>query len=106
MKKKILLAMLMIVLITLTLFPQKFKYFRLDKIVTVSGKMLTVKIDTYSGRKNFMVLKLKDQNHILYRIEVSPGWFYKANIIKDDFVQIKGSLNIINKNNIILRKKK
>jgi len=100
--RKYILVLLAIVLISSQLFPRSIKYFKLNKVITVSGKIIKVGTDKKEHGDDFVIIELENKKNIRYTIEVSPKWFYEIDIVKGDIIEVKGSLNIIDKNNIIL----
>jgi len=101
-KKYFLICVLMVCCFTGSIFSEKIKYFKLDKIVTVSGEILKIRTDTKEHKSDFIIFELKSKKNEFYTVEVSPKWFYKIDIVNGNFIEVKGSLNIVNKKNIIL----
>ncbi len=101
--KKILLISFLVFLFVHTLtFAKNIKYFKLDKIVSISGKIVKIGTDLKEHKREFIILELKTKKKGIFIIEVSPKWFYDMDMVKGDIVEIKGSLNIIGKKNIVL----
>ncbi len=85
-------------------FPENtsFKYFRVDKIVSVTGKILKIRTEKSYHKRIFIILDLQEKKERkLYKIEVSPQWFYNLDLIEGNIIKVKGSL-IKSKKGIIL----
>ena len=104
MKKSFTATLLLISLIPF-LVPQKgqLKYFRMDKIVSVTGKILRIRMEERYRKNRFIVLELKEKKtERVYDVEVSPLWFYQVDVVEGSIVSVKGSLNHLNEKDIIL----
>ncbi len=101
-KNLLLIIFLMFLFVHTLTFAENIKYFKLDKIVSISGKIVKIRTDLKEHKREFIILELKTSKNEKYIIEVSPKWFYDIDMVKGDIIEIKGSLNIIKKKNIIL----
>ncbi|MEN8223539.1 MAG: hypothetical protein ABFR36_09825 [Acidobacteriota bacterium] len=81
----------------------KLKYFRMDKIVTVSGKIVKIRSEERYRKNRFIVFELKEnKTEKLYDVEVSPLWFYKIDVVEGGLIEVKGSLNNLKDKDVIL----
>ncbi len=68
------------------------KYFHLDSIKTVSGKITEIKTETcYHGMKFIVILLDDPTSQRQYKVEVSPQWYFKIDVKNGDTISIKGS---------------
>ena len=105
MKKKVIFLFLFVFIVTGAVLPGKdrFKYFRIDKIVSVSGKIIKIRMEDSYRKNKFIIFELKElKSNNQYDIEVSPLWFYGLDVAEGSMVEVKGSLNILKENKIIL----
>ncbi len=105
MKEKIAFLLLFVFIVTGTVLPgkDKFKYFRIDKIVSVSGKIIKIRMEDSYKKNKFIIFELKElKGSDQYDIEVSPQWFYGLDVAEGSMVEVKGSLNILKEKKIIL----
>ncbi len=105
MKEKIVFLLLFVFIVTGAALPgkDKFKYFRIDKIVSVSGKIVKIRMEDSYRKNKFIIFELKElKSNDQYDIEVSPQWFYGLDVAEGSLVEVKGSLNILKEKKIIL----
>lgn len=105
MKEKIGFLLLFVFILTGAAFPgkDKFKYFRIDKIISVSGKIIKIRMEDSYRKNKFVIFELKElKSNKQFDIEVSPQWFYGLEVAKGSIVEVKGSLNILKEKKIIL----
>lgn len=70
------------------------KYFRVDKMVTVTGTVQAIKSEkNYNSRKSdFVVAYLKEkQTGKEYKIELSPAWYFDLDIVEGSKIKVTGS---------------
>ena len=81
----------------------KLKYFRMDKIVNISGKIVKIRTEQRYLKNSFIVFEvLEKKTGKVYDVEVSPLWFYKIDVVKGSFIAVKGSLNNLEDKDVIL----
>lgn len=105
MKEKIVFLFLTIFILTGAALPgkDKFKYFRIDKIISVSGKIIKIKMEDSYRKNKFVIFELKElKSNEQFDIEISPQWFYGLEVAEGSIVEVKGSLNIIEERKIII----
>lgn len=77
-------------------YPQRnaFKYYRLDKVKTVTGQIQEIKSEKcYQGR-DFIIIYLKEKKSgDIYRVEVSPEWFFHLDLMQGSLIEVTGSYN-------------
>lgn len=100
--KHILFICLSLIFITAG-YPGQIKYFKLDKIVTLTGKIVSIEDDSSESHQGqFVVILMRDKTNNLYYLEVSPKWFFRVDLLEGAEIKVKGALNVINKKNILL----
>lgn len=70
------------------------QYFQVDHIKTVCGEITDIKTERTYHKNDFIVIYLKVKEKTgaeLYRVEVSPKWFFTMEIIKGSKIEVKGS---------------
>ncbi len=105
MKRKLVAIFLFLQILTSSGFggTDKYKYFRLDNIITVSGEIAKIRMETTNKKNKFVILELKNtKGNKIYVIEVSPLWFYKVDVVVGSLIRVKGSLNNMKEKKIIL----
>lgn len=105
MKEKVISLLLFIFILTVGVYPGKdrFKYFRIDKIISVSGKIITIKMEESYRKNKFIIFELKElKSDRTYDVEVSPKWFFELDVAEGSILEVKGSLNILKARNLIL----
>jgi hypothetical protein len=78
------------------------KYFRVDKVVTVTGEITDIKSEKSYRKNNFINIYLKEKktDH-LFKIEVSPDWFFNLDLLKGQQIQVTGSVCSMKGNSLI-----
>lgn len=105
MKEKIISLFLFVFILAGTAYPgkDKFKYFRIDKIISVSGKIIKIKMEESYRKNKFIIFELKElKSDKIYDVEVSPQWFYGLDVAEGSMLEVKGSLNVLKERNIVL----
>ncbi len=102
----VLTLIVVIILSNSFLFPDAtddIKYFRLDKIISVSGEVTDIKKESCYDGENFKVIYMKEseQNRV-YKVEIAPDWFNKPKVKKGDTIKVTGSYNQIENEHIII----
>lgn len=76
--------------------PESIKYFRVDKVVTVTGEITDIKSEKSYHKNNFIMVYLKEKKTgQSYKIEVSPDWFFNLDLMKGQRIQVTGSINTV-----------
>ncbi len=105
MKEKLITLLILFFVLAGVSYPgkDKIKYYRLDKIISVSGKVTKIMMEnSYTGNR-FIIFELKEtKSKKLFYIEVSPKWFFELDIGVGSVLDVKGSLNTMKKKNLIL----
>lgn len=105
--KKIMILFCLILLAGAIIYPQdrsmRFKYYRVDQVKTVRGEIAEIKKEACYRSNNFMIIYLEDKkNNIVYRVEVSPDWFYKLELMKGSSIEVTGSYSKAQEVNLII----
>lgn len=103
--RRTIITILVLAVLTSFLLPEKdhLKYFRMDKIVSVTGKILRIRMEDRYRKNRFIVLELKEKKtEKVFDVEVSPLWFYQVDVVEGSIVSVKGSLNHLDKKDVIL----
>lgn len=83
--------------------PENIKYFRVDKIITVTGKITDIKTEKSYHRSDFIVVYLKEEKTDReYKIEISPDWYFNLDLVKGQKIQVTGSHNKIGSNDLVM----
>lgn len=100
---KIKISLLLIILTVPLLSQGRIKYYDIDKVMEISGEVKKKIIREKYKRSDFVILKIIGNKGLKkYLVEVSPIWFYKLDLSEGDSVKVRGSLNIVEKQHIIL----
>jgi len=93
--KKIAITLIIIFLLIVTVFAEpQVKYFQVDTIKTIKGKITDIKTEKNYQRNDFIVIYLKVKEKTgeeIYRVEVSPGWFFAMDLMKGSKIEVTGS---------------
>ncbi len=103
--KRIISGILFILLLLYVSLPakDKLKYFRMDKIVTISGKIVKIRTEERYLKNSFIVFEiLEKKSGKVYDVEVSPLWFYKIDVAEGSFIAVKGSLNNLEDKDLVI----
>ena len=90
----------------LIMFSQKpVKYFQVDKVKTLKGEITKIKREKSYFKDNFIILYLKVKDKLgeeIYRVEVSPEWFFAMDLMKGSKVEVTGSISKVNDQSLIM----
>jgi hypothetical protein len=91
--KKLSIGIFILLLFVAVWSEGRIKYFKRDRIQSIKGLVLEVKNESCYQKKNkFAVIYLKEaEKDTLIRVEVSPHWFFKLDLKKDDSIEVSGS---------------
>jgi hypothetical protein len=93
--KKIVITLNILFLLIVNVFAeQQVKYFQVDKIKTIRGEITDIKTEKSYHRNDFIVIYLKVKEKTgeeIYRVEVSPGWFFAMDLMKGSKIEVTGS---------------
>lgn len=99
MKIKIIFLVTLIIFSSVYFFPETtsentgFKYFRVDRIESVTGEILKIRTEKSYRKRIFIILDLREKKEMkIYKIEVSPQWFYNLDLIEGNIIKVTGSL--------------
>ncbi len=93
-KGMVLLVSLILIATTSLLSQQEryLKYYRVDKVKTITGKITAVKTEPSYRSKEFTVIYLQEKKSgEKYRVEVAPRWFYSMDLMIGSRIQVTGS---------------
>jgi hypothetical protein len=104
--KKAVITLNILFLLTITVFAeQQLKYFQVDKIKTIRGEITYIKTEKSYHRNDFIVIYLKVKEKTgeeIYRVEVSPEWFFAMDLMKGSKIEVTGSYCTINDQSLIM----
>ncbi len=81
------------------------KYFRVDKVITVTGTVTEIKNEKsyYNSNSDFVVAFIKEKKTgELYKIEFSPAWYFNLDIMEGSKVRVTGSDNLLGGQHLIM----
>jgi hypothetical protein len=82
---------------------ENIKYYRVDKIITVTGEITDIKTEKSYHRSYFTVVYLKEEkSNRVYKIEISPDWYCNLDLVKGQKIRVTGSLNKIGNNDLVM----
>jgi len=83
--------------------PARLTYYRVDKVKTLRGDIADIKKEKCFYKKDFIVIYLKEKKSgEIYRLEVSPGWFFAVDLMKGSRIEVTGSYSKENNMNLIM----
>ncbi len=85
-------------------FPQEtVNYYRVDKVITIRGEITDVKNEACFANDEFIIIYLKEaKNKTIYRVEVSPRWFFTTEVKIGATIEITGSSYKTNETEVIM----
>ena len=93
--KKIAITLNILLLLSVTVFAeQPVKYFQVDKVKTIRGEIIDIKTEKSYHKSDFIVIYLKVKENTgekIYRVEVSPEWFFAMDLMKGGKIEVRGS---------------
>lgn len=73
--------------------PQSLKYYRVDSVKTIEGKITDIKNEKCYSDKVFIVIYVKEnKTGDPYRVEVSPNWYYNMDLMTGSRIEVTGSV--------------
>lgn len=80
-------------------------YYRVDKVETIGGEIIRVESEKCYNQNDYTVIYLKEKKSgAIYRVEVSPQWFFEVDLMAGSRIEVTGSVNKSgNVNNIMTR---
>jgi hypothetical protein len=97
--KKIVITLNILFLLFVTVFAeQQVKYFQVDKVKTIRGEITDIKTEKSYHKNDFIVIYLKVKEKTgeeIYRVEVSPEWFFAMDLMKGGKIEVTGSYSTI-----------
>ena len=104
--KKIVITLNILFLLTITVFTQKqVKYFQVDKVKTIRGEITDIKTEKSYHKNDFIVIYLKVKENTgekIYRVEVSPEWFFAMDLMKGGKIEVTGSYSSIDGQSLMM----
>ncbi len=102
--KKTIISLSLILLVSFCLTGQKqIKYYRLDFVKTIKGKITEITKEKSYYKKDFTVIYLNEKKSgKIYRLEVAPDWFFKMDMMKGSYIEVTGSYRNNNNLNTIM----
>lgn len=104
--KRAVMTLNILFLLTVTVFAeQQLKYFQVDKIKTIRGEVTDIKTEKSYHRNDFIVIYLKVKGKTgeeIYRVEISPEWFFAMDLMKGSKIEVTGSYCTINDQSLIM----
>jgi len=68
-------------------------YYRIDTVRTIYGEIMDIRTEKSFKKKDFTVLYVKEKKtDKLYRVEVSPQWFFDLDLMVGSRLEISGSV--------------
>lgn len=106
MKKVLLIFLFILICVMPGISKQDIKYYRLNNVINLKGKILDIKAEKSYRRHKFINIYLQgEQKKVIYKVELSPDWFYDMKLKKGSRVEITGSLNRSGKKDLIIARK-
>jgi hypothetical protein len=105
--KKVIISFCLLLLAGASIYPQGegrgFKYYRVDQVITIKGEIKEIKKEECYRSNNFMVIYLEEKKSgRVYRVEVSPDWFYNVDLMKGGSIEITGSYTKTKEQNLVI----
>jgi hypothetical protein len=96
--KKTAISLCVLLLVTAGIFAQKqLRYYRVDSVKTIKGEITDIKSEKSYHKNNFTVIYLKEKKSgEIYKVEVSPEWFFSMDLMKGSRIEITGSCTLEN----------
>jgi hypothetical protein len=102
--KKIAISFCVLLLLTIGSFAQQqIRYYRVDSVKTITGEIVDIKNEKSFHKNNFTVIYLKEkESGEIYKVEVSPEWFFSLDLMKGSKIEITGSCTSENGTNSMM----
>lgn len=104
--KRAMITLNIIFLLIVTVFAeQQVKYFQVDKVKTIRGEITGIKTEKTYHMNDFIVIYLKvkeETGEKIYRVEVSPEWFFAMDLMKGSKIEVTGAYCTINDQSLIM----
>lgn len=72
----------------------KVNYYRIDKVKTIRGEIIRVNTEKCYEQNDYTVIYLKEKkSQTVYRVEVSPLWFFEVDLMTGSRIEVTGSVN-------------
>ncbi len=105
MKKIVITLNILFLLIVAVFAEQQVKYFQVDKVINIRGEITDIKTEKSYHRNDFIVIYLKVKEKTgeeIYRVEVSPGWFFAMDLMKGSKIEVTGSYRTIDGQSLMM----
>ena len=71
---------------------RQIKYYRVDSIKTIKGEIVDITSEKSYHKRDFTVIYLKEKKSgEIYRVEVSPKWYFNMDLMKGSEIEVTGS---------------
>lgn len=104
--KRAMITLNIIFLLIVTVFAeQQVKYFQVDKVKTIRGEIIDIKTEKSYHKNDFIVIYLKVKEKTgeeIYRVEVSPEWFFAMDLMKGSKIEVTGSYSAISDQSLMM----
>ncbi len=82
---------------------KQIKYYRMASIKTIRGKIKEITWEKCYQKKDLTVMYVEEkQSGDIYRVEVSPAWFFHMDLVKGSRIEVAGSYNREKNRNTIM----
>lgn len=103
MKKTVLFLCVLLLSIAGIRAQEQIKYYRVDNVKTIAGEIVDIKSEKSFHTSDFTVIYLKEKKSgEIYKVEVSPVWFFNMDLMKGSKIEITGSLFPGNETHLVM----
>jgi len=103
MKKTVLFLWLLMLSAAAAAAGEQIKYYRVDSVKTIKGEVVDIKSETSFHKSDFTVIYLKEKKSgAIYRVEVSPDWFFNMDVMIGSKIETTGSCTVENGVNLVM----
>lgn len=90
--KKIVIFVSLLLFLHFAGFPEEIKYYRVDQVKTIRGKITAIKNEECYYKSIFTVIYLEEKKSgKIYRVEVSPQWFFSMDLMVGGIIEVTGA---------------
>lgn len=73
---------------------QSIKYYQVDNVKTIQGKITEIKSEKCYNDNEFMVIYVKEnKTGGTFRVEVAPQWYYNMDLMTGGLIEVTGSVS-------------
>ena len=92
MKKFVIFLSILLVIKVGTFAQKQIKYYRVDSVKAIKGEIVDITSEKSYHKRDFTVIYLKEKKSgEIYRVEVSPQWFFNMDLMKGSKIEVIGS---------------